>query len=495
MSLLPPNTSQLEKAIAEVTSSLGDIPTPIRSLWNAYTCPAALLPWLAWSYSVDQWDDNWSEAQKRESINKAILIHQKKGTPKAMKAAIAALGYELELVEWWQTTGRAPGTFGIDIKINSTQSQSATQTLLNTIDRTKNTRSHLWGISYQYVSQGRQAVGAAQSFGLSVHAIPKQHDLRIEVWAGELGTLPEDYLVCDGSKLERALYPDLFFALGYTYSEWDKNDPGNKDYFRLPDLRGLTILGTTSSEEVGQYQEDKVMWHEHSVSSKESPSLGASTNHGPLSSSSTSGRSAILPSGSETVMTNISAYFMLKIRPFSYQNVIGEIAFNPAPKKLTYKALACDGSAVSRARYPELFSIIGTMYGAGDGATTFNLPRIDDIYVRGTSYGSGVDPDATTRKPRGDGVYGDSVGTLQDGAIGRHRHLLANSVNWSENSMATGNFQKVIGATTVTSQQGGYILDRNARFNFGGQEFIANDIFGEKNYMKSLKMKAVIFYA
>ena len=36
--------------------------------------------------------------------------------------------------------------------------------------------------------------------------------------------------------------------------------------------------------------------------------------------------------------------------------------------------LFADGSAVSRTGYAELFAIIGTLYGAGDGSTTFNLP-------------------------------------------------------------------------------------------------------------------------
>ena len=41
-------------------------------------------------------------------------------------------------------------------------------------------------------------------------------------------------------------------------------------------------------------------------------------------------------------------------------------------------ALLCDGSAVSRTMYPELFEKIGTTYGAGDGSTTFNLPNLSD---------------------------------------------------------------------------------------------------------------------
>lgn len=37
--------------------------------------------------------------------------------------------------------------------------------------------------------------------------------------------------------------------------------------------------------------------------------------------------------------------------------------------------LLCDGSAVSRTTYADLFAIIGTVYGAGNGSTTFNLPN------------------------------------------------------------------------------------------------------------------------
>jgi len=40
--------------------------------------------------------------------------------------------------------------------------------------------------------------------------------------------------------------------------------------------------------------------------------------------------------------------------------------------------LECDGAAVSRSTYSALFAVIGTDYGAGDGASTFNLPNLTD---------------------------------------------------------------------------------------------------------------------
>ena len=45
--------------------------------------------------------------------------------------------------------------------------------------------------------------------------------------------------------------------------------------------------------------------------------------------------------------------------------------------------LVCDGSAISRTTYKALFNAIGETYGAGDGATTFNLPDLQDKFVEG----------------------------------------------------------------------------------------------------------------
>lgn len=47
--------------------------------------------------------------------------------------------------------------------------------------------------------------------------------------------------------------------------------------------------------------------------------------------------------------------------------------------------LLCDGSAVSRTDYAKLFSAIGTIYGAGNGSTTFALPNLIDRVVQGAA--------------------------------------------------------------------------------------------------------------
>ena len=60
--------------------------------------------------------------------------------------------------------------------------------------------------------------------------------------------------------------------------------------------------------------------------------------------------------------------------------------------------LICDGSAISRTRYADLFAVIGTTYGTGDGNSTFNLPNYTyarlltgtavDVYGNGGAFGT-----------------------------------------------------------------------------------------------------------
>lgn len=52
--------------------------------------------------------------------------------------------------------------------------------------------------------------------------------------------------------------------------------------------------------------------------------------------------------------------------------------------------LMCDGSAVSRTTYANLFSVIGTAFGSGDGSTTFNLPDTRSRVPVGVGTGSGL---------------------------------------------------------------------------------------------------------
>lgn len=60
--------------------------------------------------------------------------------------------------------------------------------------------------------------------------------------------------------------------------------------------------------------------------------------------------------------------------------------------EVPYRTLRCTGAAVSRTVYAALFAKIGTAWGAGDGATTFNIPDARGRFPRGFDDGAGRDP-------------------------------------------------------------------------------------------------------
>lgn len=76
--------------------------------------PAEHLPARAWGRSVDVWDPVWPEAIKRAVIVAAPQVHERKGTVYAVKTALAALGVDAAVIEWWQEVPKAaPYTFTV----------------------------------------------------------------------------------------------------------------------------------------------------------------------------------------------------------------------------------------------------------------------------------------------------------------------------------------------------------------------------------------------
>ena len=117
--LLPVGSSPLEVAAARACAEIENTPVPLRRLWSPDNCPANLLPWLAWAFSVDRWDENWPETTKRDVIRAAWFIHAHKGTIGAVRRVVEPLGYLINVSEWWETND-PPGTFRLDIGVLET---------------------------------------------------------------------------------------------------------------------------------------------------------------------------------------------------------------------------------------------------------------------------------------------------------------------------------------------------------------------------------------
>ncbi len=116
-SLLPPGSSPLERRAAEACASISDLNVPLRDLWNPARCPVKFLPYLAWAFSVDRWDEKWTAAEKRKAVTDAFYIHRRKGTVAAIRRVIEAMGFSMSIAEWWEVADPR-GTFRLTIDVN-----------------------------------------------------------------------------------------------------------------------------------------------------------------------------------------------------------------------------------------------------------------------------------------------------------------------------------------------------------------------------------------
>lgn len=75
--------------------------------------------------------------------------------------------------------------------------------------------------------------------------------------------------------------------------------------------------------------------------------------------------------------------------------------------------LICNGANVSRTDYAALFAAIGTIYGAGNGSTTFGLPNMGGRFLEGTTYTGSVGTYHSAGLPNITGKFGASKADSQ----------------------------------------------------------------------------------
>ena len=86
--------------------------------------------------------------------------------------------------------------------------------------------------------------------------------------------------------------------------------------------------------------------------------------------------------------------------------------------------LECNGALVSRSTYSALFAIVGTTYGAGDGATTFKLPDLQDNVAMGKSGTKALASTGGANTVQSTGNVGGSTAnaTLTEAQLASHSH-------------------------------------------------------------------------
>lgn len=116
--------------------------------------------------------------------------------------------------------------------------------------------------------------------------------------------------------------------------------------------------------------------------------------------------------------------------------------------------LICNGGEISRSTYADLFGAIGTLYGAGDGSTTFNLPDFRDRVIQGSGIRGNVGTYKNESLPNITGVvaFSDARVNYISGAF------TARSIG-AANSAYSGNTQQYVadfsaGNSSATYQNG-----------------------------------------
>ena len=111
----------------------------------------------------------------------------------------------------------------------------------------------------------------------------------------------------------------------------------------------------------------------------------------------------------------------------------------------------CDGSAVSRTTYADLFTAIGTSFGSGDGSTTFNVPDLRGRVPAGKDNMGGTSANRLTSAVSGStlGASGGSqVHTLSTSEMASHNHTVTIS---GQNQVSGGHAR--LGGTGSTSSK------------------------------------------
>ncbi|MFT9180366.1 MAG: phage tail protein I [Zymomonas mobilis] len=136
-SLLPPNSTSLERAIEKTSARNFELPAEhIKEIWNPDACPTDLLPYCAVNNGLNQWSDDWPDNVKRQRIASAIEIARHMGTVKSIKDVVEAFGGAVVMREWFETTPRgAPHTFDLVLTVNSQSDAAPTAKYVDDIIR------------------------------------------------------------------------------------------------------------------------------------------------------------------------------------------------------------------------------------------------------------------------------------------------------------------------------------------------------------------------
>jgi len=156
------------------------------------------------------------------------------------------------------------------------------------------------------------------------------------------GTVPDGWLRCDGTAYKQSDYKDLFGALAFTYNRPDDDDDV---VFRVPDLRGRTVVGLRDGDMPGEKVDGTI------------PGLTM-----------------------YYVIANNGGNELWDSQVDPSEGFLGEVVAWAGPK-LPPGWLACDGLRLNKDIYPPLYRCIGDTWGSD--AVGFRIPDLQGKIIMG----------------------------------------------------------------------------------------------------------------
>lgn len=180
--LLPTGSSLLEKRAAECLQQAVQNQIEFANLINPRKCPVSFLPYLAWAFSVDYWEDYWGEEQKRQAIIDSYQNHSRKGTVGAVRRIVESLGYDFEIREWFtEKKQRRPGTFSVFVGLKEQgHDDKVYQELYRLIDDVKPVSRHINEITITFSSECHTHWFSAMHSGEVITIYPVERPITIQ---------------------------------------------------------------------------------------------------------------------------------------------------------------------------------------------------------------------------------------------------------------------------------------------------------------------------
>lgn len=167
-SLLPPNSTKLEKNIEPLGQRITDLSVPFVALHRIEQCPTPFLAWLAWEHRVEYWKSDWDDFEKRQAITESKVFNAQRGTRSSIQNLLGKFTSNFQLKAWHEfNPPQMPFTFVVIISNQIVTIEQLLQ-IQTAVEATKSARDN-FSISAKVISGGQIQISGACHSGEIVH--------------------------------------------------------------------------------------------------------------------------------------------------------------------------------------------------------------------------------------------------------------------------------------------------------------------------------------